>query len=135
MFDYPQLLVDAAAEPPAAGTKDDLASIARRWFAGTAGAEEFHRVFLTATVFLQAGERPGVMALGVPPDGLVPVWTSEEELARSLGSAAWLSTTGADLLDLLSVGYDLVLDPDGDATLRLRPSAISREPCVTVGWG
>ena len=92
-------------------------------------------MFLTATVFLHAGDRPGLMALGTPPDGLVPVWTSEAELARSLGPCAWFSTTGSDLLGLLPAGYDLLLDPDGDAPLRLRPSALRREPAVTVGWG
>jgi len=74
------------------------------------------------------------MVVGVPPHGLVPGWTSEAELARSIGSSAWFSTTGADLLDLLPAGYDLVLDPDGDTALRLRPSALRREPAVTVDW-
>ena len=73
--------------------------------------------------------------MGYPPDGLVPVWTSEVELARSVGASAWFSTTGADLLSLLPVGYDLLLDPDEDAALRLRPSALRREAAVTVGWG
>jgi hypothetical protein len=74
------------------------------------------------------------MAFGVPPDAVVPVWTSEVELARSIGAGSWFSTTGADLLDLLPDGYDLVLDPDGDAALRLRPSALRRAPAVTVDW-
>lgn len=30
-------------------------------------------LFLKATVFLQAGDRPGLMAFGARPDGLVPV--------------------------------------------------------------
>ena len=127
--------MDLTADTPAGGAGHDLASIARRCLDGSVGAGELHRAFLTATVFLQAGDRPGVMALGTPPDGLVPVWTSEAELARSVGATAWFSTTGADLLGLLPVGYDLLLDPDGEAALRLRPSAVSREPAVTVGWG
>jgi hypothetical protein len=127
--------VGLAADPDASEVVDDLAVTVRRWLDGSAGVEELHRAFLTATVFLQAGDRPGLIALGYPPDGLVPVWTSEVELARSVGASAWFSTTGADLLSLLPVGYDLLLDPDEDAALRLRPSALRREAAVTVGWG
>ena len=117
-----------------AGGGEDLAATTRRWLAGSAGVQELHRAFLRATVFLQAGDRPGLMAFGAPPEGLVPVWTSEAEFARSVGPSAWFSTTGADLLDLLPAGYDLVLDPGGDAALRLRPSALRREATVTVDW-
>jgi hypothetical protein len=127
--------VDIAADPDASGFVDELASAVRRWLDGSAGVEKLHRAFLSATVFLQAGDRPGLMAVGFPPDGLVPVWTSEVELARSVGASSWFSTTGADLLSLLPACYDLLLDPDGDAALRLRPSALRREPAVTVGWG
>ena len=127
------LLMDLGDSRPG-GAGDELAATARRWLVGSAGVEELHQAFLTATVFLQAGDRPGLMVVGVPPHGLVPVWTSEAELARSIGSSAWFSTTGADLLDLLPAGYDLVLDPDGDTALRLRPSALRREPAVTVDW-
>jgi hypothetical protein len=74
------------------------------------------------------------MAFGIPPDGIVPVWTSEAEIAGSVGSSAWFSTIGADLLGLVPAGYALVLDPDSDAALRLRPSALRREPAVTVDW-
>jgi hypothetical protein len=98
-------------------------------------AEDLHRAFLSSTLVLQAGERPGFMAVGEPPDGLVPVWTSEREMARSLGGdAAWFSTTGADLLSLLPPGYDVLLDADGDAPLRLRASAVRKEPKVSVAW-
>lgn len=116
------------------GVYEGLPETAQRWLAGSAGVEELHRAFLTATVFLQAGDRPGLMAFGAPPDAVVPVWSSEAELARSVGASFWFSTTGADLLDLLPDGYDLVLDPDGDAALRLRPSALRRAPAVTVDW-
>jgi hypothetical protein len=74
------------------------------------------------------------LAFGIPPDGLVPVWTSEAELAGSVGSSAWFSTIGADLLGLVPAGYALVLDPDSDAALRLRPSALRPELAVTVDW-
>ena len=62
---------------------DDLAGTARRWLNGSATAEDLHEAFLSATVFLQAGDRPGLMAFGNPPDGMIPVWTSEAELAQT----------------------------------------------------
>ena len=112
-----------------------LVNAAQRWLNCSATAEEFHQALLTGTVFLQAGDRPGLMAFGKPPEGMVLVWTSEAELARSVGEGAWFSTTGADLLSLLPSGYDLLLDPAGDAALRLRPSALRRNPAVIVNWG
>ena len=111
-----------------------LASVARHWLDGSVSAIELHQAFLGSTVFLQAGERPGLLALAAPPDGLVAVWTSESEFVRSAGATAWFSMTGADLLSLLPAGYDLLIDPDGDAALRLRTSAVTREAAVTVDW-
>jgi hypothetical protein len=128
------LLMELAGGSHPGGADEDLAVTARRCLAGSAGVDELHRAFLKATVFLQAGDRPGLMAFGVPPDGLVPVWTAEAELAGSVGASAWFSTIGADLLGLVPAGYDLVLDPDSDAALRLRPSALRRELAVTVDW-
>ena len=121
----PQAKAKAKAKPAAAKDPIDLNS---------ATSEELLRAFLAASLFLQATEQPGFMAIGEPPEGLVPVWTTEAELARSLGAAAWFSTNGADLLDLLPPGYDLLLDPDGDSALRLRPSALRPEQALTVVW-
>ena len=126
--------MEDAPDSDAARPDDNLAWVVRRWLDGAADVGELHKAFLRARLFLQAGDRPGLMALGVPPDGFVPVWTDEAELARSLGAAAWFSTTGGDLLSLLPAGYDLLLNPDGDAALRLQPSALRREPAVTVCW-
>lgn len=126
--------MDPAADPPA-GATSELASTARRWVDGSADVGELHQAFLTAIVFLQAADRPGFMALGAPPDGLVPVWSSEAEFSQSVGPGAWFSTSGADLLRLLPAGYDLLLDPESDAALRLRPSALRQQPLVTVDWG
>ena len=126
---------EAGRDPGGTDDEDGLQVLAQRWVDGSATAEELHRAFLSSTVFLQAGGRPGFMALGGPPEGLVPVWTSEREMARSLGvEVTWFSTTGADLLSLLPPGYDLLLDADGDAPLRLRPSALRKEPGVSVAW-
>ena len=123
---------DGTADQPS-WEGDDLGSLAQRLVVGSASVEDFHRAFLKTTLFLQAGDRPGFMALGSPPDALVPVWTSEAEMARSIGAGQWFSTTGRDLLGLLPTGYDLLIDPDGPAPLRLRPSALQRS--VVVGWG
>lgn len=113
----------------------DLKVLAQRWVDGLATAEDLHAAFLGSALLLEAGERPGFLAVGEPPDGLVPVWTSEREMARSLGGdAAWFSMTGSDLLSLLPPGYDVVLDADGDAPLRLRASAMRKEPTVSVAW-
>lgn len=109
--------------------------MARRWVDVRASPQQLHQAFLDSTLFLQAGDRPGLLVWGKPPEGLVPVWTSEQELVRSVGTSAWFSVTGADLLALLPAGYDVVVDPSGSAPLRLRLSALQREPAVVVGWG
>ena len=126
---------EAGREPGGTEDEDALQVLVPRWVDGLATVEEMNVAFLGSTLFLQAGERPGFMALGEPAAGLVPVWTSEREMARSLGvEAAWFSTTGADLLSLLPPGYDVLLDADGDAPVRLRPSALRKEPGVAVAW-
>ncbi|MYW03766.1 SseB family protein [Streptomyces sp. SID3343] len=66
-----------------------------------------------ARLYCAQPESPGFGALGVPGDGMVPVFTSLEQLARFAGQGAWFSTLGSDLLDLLPPGYDLGLDLAG----------------------
>lgn len=123
-----------SGERPGAAASSNFASVARRWLDGTVGPEELHQAFLRSTFLLQAGERPGLMAWGTPPEGLIPVWASERELARSLGAAAWLSVAGPDLLALLPAGYDIIVDPSGSAPVLLRVSTLRRDPAVHVDW-
>lgn len=103
--------------------------------AGRAQPQELHEAFLVASVFCEAGEKPGFVAVGSPGSGLIPVFSSEHELLRALGHVAWFATTGADVLGLLPEGYDIVLDMAGDSPLRLRPSALERATKTEVGWG
>jgi hypothetical protein len=87
--------------------------VAGEFAAGRATPPELHQAFLSATVFCEAGERPGFVAVGPPGDGFIPVFSSGAELARARGPVKWFSTTGADLFGLLPDGYDLILDSAG----------------------
>jgi hypothetical protein len=91
-----------------------------------------HAAFLAATVYCERGDRPGFRALGEPGAGVVPVFSSIEQLALARGTVDWFATTGADLLSELPAGYDLLLDMGGPAPLRLRPSALRRQVVIEV---
>ncbi|MDP9071938.1 MAG: SseB family protein [Actinomycetota bacterium] len=123
----------ARAAPPR--QRRPLAEVAAEVARGEAGAEELHQTFLAATVWCEAGERPGFVAIGAAGDGLIPVFTSPEQLARARGAVAWFSTTGADVLGLVPEGYDIALDMAGDAPLRLRMGALRTVLRPVVGWG
>lgn len=114
---------------------DSLTEVAAAVAAGTASAHALHRAFLHATLWCEAPESPGFVARGQPPEAVVAVYSSPEQLAADRGPQRWFSTTGADLLDLLPAGHDLVLDPAGPAPLRLRPSALERITVVEVTEG
>lgn len=70
-----------------------------------------YEVFLRSRLYCQAGERPGVVAVGPAGEGLVPAFTSPEALARHTGGGNFFSTIGRDLLDLLPDGYGVLVDP------------------------
>ena len=118
-----------------AQNEDDLAGVVRQFVGGAATAQTLYRAFLVATVYCQAGERPGFGAFGAPPDGLVPVCSSERELVRALGIVPWFAATGADVLSLLPAGYDIILDPGGETPLRLKTAALRPVSVATVDWG
>jgi SseB protein N-terminal domain len=111
-----------------------LGEVALAFAAGEADAHAVHEAFLRATLWCEAGDQPGFQALGTPGAGMVPVFTSETELARARGAVRWFSTTGADLLDLLPEHYDVVVDIAGEAPLRLRPAALRRTVVAEIDW-
>lgn len=84
-------------------------------------------------VFCERGADPGFRALGAPDAGLVPVFSSVEQLALARGAVPWFSMTGADLLDQLPPGYDLVLDIAGPGPLRLRTGALTVRATLALG--
>ena len=118
--------MSAQAPAPAVG------EVARDVAAGRATPADLHAALLAATVYCERGPAPGFRALGRPGAGVVPVFSSLEQLALARGAVPWFSLTGADLLDLLPAGYDLLLNAGGDAPLRLRPAAVAHQVLVEV---
>lgn len=110
-----------------------LADTARDVASGVADSRQLHEAFVRAVVFCERGDAPGFRALGVPGSGVVPVFTSVEQLALARGAVRWFSLPGSDLLDQLPAGYDVVLDIAGPAPLRLRGSALTARPAVSLG--
>lgn len=98
-----------------------------------ADSRQLHEAFLVAVVFCERGTDPGFRALGVRDAGVVPVFSSVEQLALACGAVPWFSMTGADLLDQLPTGYDVMLDIAGAAPLRLRTSALTAKPMIQLG--
>ena len=111
-----------------------LAEVAAAVAAGTASPHELHQAFLSATLWCEAPESPRFVARGHPPNAVVAVYTSPEQLAADRGAQRWLSTTGVDVLELLPAGPDLVLDPAGPFPLRIKPTALVRTTAIEVRW-
>jgi hypothetical protein len=109
-----------------------LADVARDVALGAAAPSRLHEAFLAAVVYCERGPNPGFQALGPPWAGVVPVFSSPDQLALACGTVPWFSMTGADLLDQLPEGYDLVLDIAGSTPLRLRPGALTARPALDV---
>jgi hypothetical protein len=110
-----------------------LADTARDVALGVADSRQLHEAFLVAAVFCERGADPGFRALGAPHAGVVPVFTSPDQLALARGTVPWFSLAGSDLLDQLPPGYDVVLDIAGPVPLRLRTSAMTTRPAVLLG--
>jgi hypothetical protein len=109
-----------------------LGDVIRDVASGSASAEELTGALLAATVYCERADGPGFRALGEPGSGVVPVFSSVEQLARARGTVRWFAVTGTDLLDLLPPGYDLLLDMGGPAPLRLQPGALTRRVEIEV---
>jgi hypothetical protein len=110
-----------------------LADTARDVALGVADSRRLHETFLAATVYCERGADPGFQALGAPASGVVPVFSSVEQLALARGTVGWFSMTGADLLSQLPAGYDLVLDIAGPHPLRLHPGATAVHATISLG--
>jgi len=102
-----------------------LADDARDVALGVAPPSQLHEAFLRAVVYCERGTDPGFQALGASRSGVVPVFSSPDKLALARGIVPWFAMTGADLLDQLPAGYDLVLDIAGPTPLRLRAGALT----------
>jgi hypothetical protein len=116
----------------AATPQRTLADVARDVGDGAASAAELHRMLLTATIYCERGPRPGFEALGRPGDGVVCIFSSPNQLAMARGTVPWFSLTGADLLDLIPTGYDLLLDLGAETPLRLATAALDRRATIEV---
>ena len=92
--------------------------------------EDFAR-FCRSRFWCEVGERPGFRAVDSPIGPVIPVFTSEYELARFCGAVRWLSTIGADLLDLVPPGYRFVVNPGSEGSRVLNPQATRRVLKVT----
>jgi hypothetical protein len=109
-----------------------LSDVARDVATGAATPEQLHATLLDAVVYCERADTPGFRALGAPHAGVIPVFSSPEQLALARGTVAWFSVTGSELLDLVPAGYDLLLDMGGPSPLRLRTAAMTARPAVDV---
>jgi hypothetical protein len=109
-----------------------LADTARDVAVGVADSRRLHEAFLAATVYCERGSDPGFRALGASDAGVVPVFSSVEQLALARGTVGWFSVTGADLLAQLPAGYDLVLDIASGHPLRLHPAATGVHATISL---
>lgn len=117
------------------GEGSDLTAAAAEAASGELPPEAFSEVFLSSEIFCQRPERPGFLALGEPPDGLIPVFSAPAQLAAFTGGACdWFSTTGADLLSLVPPGFGLLLDPAADHAVRLDPAAWTARPRLRIAF-
>lgn len=120
----PGSLPEAARSDPAAPS---LAEVARDLKRGKATPEQLFAAFVAATLYSPAPPRPGVHVIEVRGDKVVPVFTSEAELARFMGRSRWFSTTGLDLLGLLPAGVTIGLDMASPHRLQLDPASVRVE--------
>ncbi len=101
-----------------------LADVAGAFKRGAASTQELFAAFVAATLYSPAPPEPGVHIVKVKGDDVVPVFTSEAELAKFMGRARWFSTTGLDLLSLLPPGVTIGLDMASFHRLQLDPAAV-----------
>ncbi|MGC0423077.1 SseB family protein [Embleya sp. AB8] len=110
----------AGGASPLEGELEDEIS---RLLAGEGEPPALLAALLAARLYCERPEQVGFAAIGPPGGGVVPVFTSEEQLARFVqGPCEWFATDGADLVRLLPPGYDIAIDLAGPRPVRLRAS-------------
>lgn len=89
-----------------------VVTVARDVWAGSRSPEGFYAAFAESTVYAQRPERPGLMIADLAARGRwTVVFSSLERLAAYAGECEYLSTSGADLLELVPEGVGVLLDP------------------------
>jgi len=92
-----------------------LAVVAQEVRDGTRGPGELTDVFAGVVVYAQRPEQPGLWVTDLGERGRwMVVFSTLERLARHAGECDYLSTTGADLLELVPPGIGLMVDPHDD---------------------
>ncbi|MFF7246804.1 SseB family protein [Embleya sp. NPDC008237] len=112
-----------------AGAASPLEREIARLLAGDGDPPALLAALLAARLYCERLEQVGFAAIGPPGGGVVPVFTSEEQLALFVGGACdWFATEGGDLVRLLPAGYDIAVDLAGPQPVRLRASLWNGEP-------
>ncbi|MFC9255373.1 SseB family protein [Amycolatopsis thailandensis] len=92
-----------------------LAVVAQEVRDGKRGPGELTDVFAGAIVYAQRPEKPGLWVTDLGERGRwMLVFSTLERLARHAWDCDYLSTTGADLLELVPPGIGLMVDPHED---------------------
>lgn len=112
-----------------------LAEMAGAFKRGEATSRELFDAFLAARLYSPAPPRPGVHVLRVRGERVVPVFTSEAELAKFMGRTRWFATTGLDLLGLLPQGVTIGLDMASPHRLQLDPAVVRLDYALYLGGG
>jgi hypothetical protein len=107
--------------PPPARPLAEVAAAAKR---GEADPQELFDTFLKSRLYLPRPPKPGVHIIEIQGKRVVPVFSSELELAKFAGKIDWFSTDGFDLLGLLPPGVFLGLDIDSPHRIQLNPAAV-----------
>lgn len=114
--------------PPRDGDPSDLLAEVAKLVAGDGDIPALLDALRRARLYcVRMEEHVGFAAIGPPGAGMVPVFTSEEQLALYAGACEWFSTLGSDVLDLLPPGYDLALDLAGPHPVRLHAAMWAEE--------
>jgi hypothetical protein len=111
-----------------------LADVAAAVKRDEATVAELFETFMRARLYLPRPPRPGVHHLDIEGRRVVPVFSSELELARFAGRIEWFSTLGFDLLDLLPAGVVLGLDIASPHRLQLHPADVHLERDEARRW-